>query len=78
MRNIWSPLRLVEKKAEKKKAPEADRVKENYHYDAAADKTEILWKCLDCGELKPRNDWVLGQCPACGASKLQFVLVDED
>jgi rubrerythrin len=49
-----------------------------YTYDAPADETEILWKCLICGELKPRNEWVLSSCPACGASKSQFVLVDED
>jgi hypothetical protein len=49
-----------------------------YTYDAQLDLTEILWKCLICGELKPRNSWVLDVCPACGASKLQFVLVDED
>ncbi len=51
---------------------------QNYIYDAPADKTEILWKCLICGELKPRNKWVLSACPACGALKSQFVLVDED
>jgi rubredoxin len=55
-----------------------DPPKDNYGYDAMADKTEILWKCLVCGELKPRNKWVLGDCPACGAKKLQFVLVNED
>jgi rubrerythrin len=49
-----------------------------YTYDAPADETEILWKCLNCGELKPRNEWVLSSCPACGASKSEFVLVDED
>ena len=52
--------------------------KDSYGYDAITDKTEILWKCLNCGELKPRNKWVLGDCPACGAKKSQFVLVDED
>ncbi len=50
----------------------------NYGYDAPADRTEILWKCLECGELKPRTKWVLGPCPSCGAPKSQFVLVDED
>lgn len=50
----------------------------NYRYDAPADATELLWKCLECGELKPRNKWVLGPCPACGAPQSQFVLVDED
>ena len=49
-----------------------------YFYDARADNTEILWKCLVCGELKARNKWVLSPCPACGAPKSQFVLVDED
>lgn len=51
---------------------------ENYRYDANATRTEILWKCLKCGELKPRNKWVLAACPFCGATKSQFVLVDED
>ena len=51
---------------------------DNYRYDATTDRTEILWKCLVCGELKPRNKWVLRDCPACGAKKLEFVLVDED
>jgi hypothetical protein len=50
----------------------------NYRYDATAERTEIMWKCLDCGELKPRTRWVLGPCPSCGAPKSQFVLVDED
>jgi rubrerythrin len=51
---------------------------ENYRYDANMCRTEILWKCLKCGELKPRNKWVLAACPDCGAKKSQFVLVDED
>lgn len=51
---------------------------QNYTYDAREDQTEILWKCLNCGELKPRNKWMLSTCPACGALKSQFVLVDED
>ena len=50
----------------------------NYRYDAPADQTEILWKCLECGELKSRIRWVLGPCPSCGAPKSQFVPVDED
>jgi hypothetical protein len=50
----------------------------NYSYDANFERTELLWKCLACGELKPRNRWVLGDCLACGAPKSQFVLVDED
>ena len=49
-----------------------------YKYDASSDRTEILWKCLVCGELKQRNEWVLSSCPACGAPKSEFVLVDED
>ncbi len=53
-------------------------VEGNYRYDATTDRTEILWKCLKCGELKPRIKWVLGPCPSCGAPKSQFVLVDED
>jgi len=53
-------------------------VKDNYSYNANIDQTEILWKCLVCGQLEPRNEWVLGQCPSCGAPKSQFVLVDED
>jgi rubrerythrin len=54
------------------------RLDQNYRYDATTDETEILWKCLRCGELKQRNKWVLSSCPACGAPKSQFVLVDED
>ncbi len=50
----------------------------SYVYDAQKDETELLWKCLVCGELKPRNGWVLNICPACGALKSQFVLVAED
>ncbi len=50
----------------------------DYRYDAPADRTEILWKCLKCGELRGRNEWVLGPCSSCGAPKSQFVLVDED
>jgi rubrerythrin len=53
----------------------ADR---NYFYDATVEQTEILWKCLKCGELKQRSKWVLSSCPSCGALKSQFVLVDED
>ena len=49
-----------------------------YFFDAPAEQTEILWKCLRCGELKQRNRWVLSSCPSCGAPKSQFVLVDED
>jgi len=49
-----------------------------YLYDAPNDRTEILWKCLVCGELKPRYQWIPGDCPSCGAPKSQFVLVDED
>jgi rubrerythrin len=52
--------------------------KGDYFYDATADRTEILWKCLTCGELKQRNHWTPGVCPSCGAPKSQFVLVDED
>ena len=50
----------------------------SYIYDAIAEKTEILWKCLKCGELKQRNKWTPGNCPSCGAPKSQLVLVDED
>ena len=53
-------------------------VEGNYRYDASDDLTEILWKCLGCGELKQRDRWALGPCPSCGAPKFQFVLVDED
>jgi len=56
--------------------PESGEVK--YLYDAPGDRTEIMWKCLQCGELKPRNGWTLSACPSCGAPKSQFVLVDED
>jgi rubrerythrin len=71
---------ISSRETENKKMPEPLPVivKPNYTYDAPMDETEILWKCLNCGELKPRNKWVLGDCPACGAKKSQFVLVDED
>jgi hypothetical protein len=55
-----------------------DPPKDYYGYDAVTDQTEILWKCLICGELKPRNRWILRDCPACLAPKSEFVLVDED
>ncbi len=53
-------------------------VEAHYRYDADAQRTEILWKCLRCGEIKQRNRWILSSCPSCGAPKSQFVLVDED
>jgi hypothetical protein len=68
----------MKKRSGEMKLSSNDSPRDNYSYDAMTDKTEILWKCLKCGELKPRNKWVLGDCPACGAKKLQFVLVNED
>jgi rubrerythrin len=53
-------------------------LEKNYFYNAPGDQTEIMWKCLKCGELKPRNRWGLSPCPSCGAAVSQFVLVDED
>jgi rubrerythrin len=53
-------------------------LEKNYFYNAPADQTEILWKCLGCGLLKPRSSWGLSPCPSCGAPVSQFVLVDED
>jgi len=32
-------------------------LEKNYFYNAPADQTEILWKCLGCGLLKPRSSW---------------------
>ena len=49
-----------------------------YRYDANQDQTEILWKCLRCGELMPRGSNPPETCPSCGAPKTEFVLVDED
>lgn len=50
----------------------------DYHYDAVKDQVEILWKCLQCGELMPRAIKVPDVCPSCGAPKTEFVLLDED
>jgi rubrerythrin len=74
----WPDLESIEKKDQTINASRTKPVNEIYSYNANADRTEILWKCLVCGELKPRNQWILGNCPACGAEKSQFVLVDED
>jgi hypothetical protein len=71
-------LRPMRKRSGGMKRSPNDPPKDHYGYDAITDKTEILWKCLKCGELKPRNRWVLGDCPACLAPKSEFVLVDED
>lgn len=49
-----------------------------FHYDAVNGETEILWKCLRCGELRPRGPAVPDFCPSCGAPKTEFVLVGED
>jgi rubrerythrin len=70
-------LRLITKESGGMNNPSKEPL-DSYRYDANADRTEILWKCLKCGELKPRNKWVLRDCPACGARKSQFVLVNED
>jgi rubrerythrin len=51
---------------------------EAYRYDATLGHTELLWKCLRCGELMPRKGKVLDSCPSCLAPKTEFVLVDED
>jgi rubrerythrin len=58
--------------------PAAGPTGADYLYDAPAERTEILWKCLQCGELRDRNKWALGPCPSCGSPPSQFVLVDED
>jgi hypothetical protein len=50
----------------------------NYIYDANFNRTELLCRCLECGELKARNRWVLRDCPSCGSPKSRFVPVDED
>ena len=50
----------------------------DYRYDANQDQTEILWKCLRCGELMPRGSQPPDFCPSCGAPKTEFVLLDED
>ena len=50
----------------------------DYHYDANLDQTELLWKCLRCGELIPRSFKLPDFCPSCGARKTEFVLNDED
>jgi rubrerythrin len=50
----------------------------DYRYDAINGETEILWKCLRCGELMPRGLVVPDFCPSCGAPKTEFVLLGED
>ncbi len=39
---------------------------------------QILWKCMKCEELKPRENWGFHPCVSCGAPVSQFVLVDGD
>jgi rubrerythrin len=56
----------------------ASSLSSDYSYDANKDQVEILWKCLRCGELIPRGPQPPAVCPACGAPKTEFVLLDED
>ncbi len=77
-RKFRFPRLPVDDREGEEAVPAFSPVDGRYAYDAPADQTELLWKCLRCGELKPRNKWVLGPCPSCGAPKSEFVLVDED
>jgi len=49
----------------------------DYGHGGIADRAELQWKCLGCGELRTRNHWVLGPCPSCGAPKNKMELVFE-
>ncbi|MDP2948521.1 MAG: hypothetical protein Q8P22_03165 [Chloroflexota bacterium] len=39
---------------------------------------EILWRCLDCGELWHRDAPLPQVCPSCGAPREHFGLLLED
>jgi len=61
-----------------KPPPSKSASSSDYRYDAINNQTEILWKCLRCGELMPRDLAVPDVCPSCGAPKTEFVLLGED
>ena len=50
----------------------------NYKYDAVSGLKEIMWRCGKCGELVHRKDGIPEKCPACGAPRREFSLVEED
>ena len=37
----------------------------------------LIWQCLSCGYTTPAKE-PPDQCPDCGASREEFVLVEED
>ena len=39
---------------------------------------ELLWKCLSCGFLFPRDAEPPTECPGCGAAETEFEAVVED
>jgi rubrerythrin len=49
-----------------------------YQYDAVSDRTELMWRCFQCGELVHREGGLPEKCPSCGAPQREFTLVDED
>lgn len=38
----------------------------------------LTWRCLSCGHLGSRDKALPDKCPDCGASKENFVLIEED
>jgi rubrerythrin len=39
---------------------------------------ELVWKCLKCGHLLPRDQELPDRCPKCGAPETEFEAVIED
>jgi rubrerythrin len=39
---------------------------------------ELVWKCLKCGYLLPRDQELPERCPQCGAPETEFEAVIED
>jgi rubrerythrin len=39
---------------------------------------ELVWKCLKCGQLLPRDQEPPERCPQCGAPETEFEAVIED
>lgn len=39
---------------------------------------ELMWRCLDCGELDTLEHWPDGGCPSCGAPKESLYYWTED
>jgi rubrerythrin len=54
------------------------KILNNYHYDAVAEFTELMWRCSKCGQLIHRKDGLPEKCPSCSAPQREFALVEED